>query len=639
MFGKILIANRGEIACRVIRTAQRLGMGTVAVYSSADANALHVRLADEAVAIGPAPARESYLDVAAILDAARCTGAEAIHPGYGFLAENAEFAAACASAGLVFIGPPVEAIRTMGSKSAARSLMTAAGIPVVPGYHGDEQSEEKLTAEAEQIGYPVLLKAVAGGGGKGMRIVSTPRELNANLESARREARAAFGDERMLVEKYLHHPRHLEVQVFGDSHGQLVHLHERDCSLQRRHQKVVEEAPAPGLSAEQRRILGRLAIDAAKAVHYTGAGTVEFIAAEDGQCFFMEMNTRLQVEHPVTEFITGLDLVEWQLRVAAGERLPLTQEQIGLCGHAIEVRLCAEDPERDFLPASGLLRHLRFPAAGRDLRIDTGVQAGDAVTINYDSLLAKLIVHGSDRETALQRMRAALRETELVGVRTNLDFLAALVAHPSFAAGAVDTGFIGRHQADLAAPAAAVDDAAELAALFAVLQQHAAAARAAAVSGEPHSPWHDTGGWWLNAPAASSSPVSGVLEDGGQVLMANVRGRQRRVTVIRDGDYLALLEHGRCSRLPHPGSTRSAAGRAVIGGGFRAPMPGRIVAMHTKAGARVKRGEALLVLEAMKMEHVISAPADGVVSRVQFAAGELVDEGVELLTFEPAVGE
>jgi 3-methylcrotonyl-CoA carboxylase alpha subunit len=634
MFSRILVANRGEIACRVIRTARRLGIATVAVCSSADAGALHVRLADEAVAIGPAPASDSYLNAAALLDAARRTAAEAIHPGYGFLAENAGFAADCATAGLVFIGPPVAAMRAMGSKSAAKSLMAAAGIPVVPGYHGDDQSERTLAAEAARIGYPVLLKPVAGGGGKGMRIVNAAGELAASLASARREARAAFGDERMLVEKYLRHPRHLEVQVFGDSRGGIVHLFERDCSIQRRHQKVVEEAPAPGLSAAQRRTLGRLAVDAARAVNYTGAGTVEFIAAEDGQCYFMEMNTRLQVEHPVTEFITGLDLVEWQLRVAAGEPLPLAQEQIGVHGHAIEVRLCAEDPERDFLPASGPLRHLKFPDEGAEVRVDTGVQAGDEVSIHYDSLLAKLIVHGADREAAVLRMQAALRETELVGVRTNRDFLAALVAHPAFAAGAVDTGFIARHRAELAAPAPPVADAAEIATLALKLERRATAARAALASSDPHSPWHDTGDWWLNRPPTESGTVSGFLDDSGTVLTAAVHGRQRRVTVIRDGDFLTLLENGHCSRLPHPDNARSGAGRAVVSGGFTAPMPGRVVAVHATPGAKVKRGDVLLVLEAMKMEHAIAAPADGVVSRVHFAAGDLVDEGVELLALE-----
>ncbi len=370
MFSTILIANRGEIACRVLRTARRLGIRTVAVYSSADAGALHVQLADEAVAIGPAPARDSYLRADAIIAAAQSTGAEAIHPGYGFLSENADFAAACAAAGLVFVGPTVAAIRAMGDKAAAKALMTAAGIPVVPGYHGADQSDERLAVEAGLIGYPVLLKAVAGGGGKGMRIVAGPGEFTAALAAARREALAAFGDGRMLVEKYLANPRHLEVQVFGDGHGQLVHLFERDCSVQRRHQKVLEEAPAPGLSAGQRQALCQLAVDAARAVHYTGAGTVEFIAGADGQCYFMEMNTRLQVEHPVTEFVTGQDLVEWQLRVAAGERLPLTQEQITRTGHAIEVRLCAEDPARDFLPATGTLRELTFPATSGSVRVD-----------------------------------------------------------------------------------------------------------------------------------------------------------------------------------------------------------------------------------------------------------------------------
>ena len=635
MFSRILVANRGEIACRVIRTARRLGVATVAVYSTADSHALHVQLADEAVAIGPAPARDSYLNAVALLDAARRTGAEAIHPGYGFLAENAGFAADCAAAGLVFIGPPVAAMRAMGSKSAAKSLMAAAGIPVVPGYHGDEQSEVKLAAEAARIGYPVLLKPVAGGGGKGMHIVNAAGELAASLASARREARAAFGDERMLVEKYLRHPRHLEVQVFGDSRGGIVHLFERDCSIQRRHQKVVEEAPAPGLSAAQRRTLGRLAVDAARAVSYTGAGTVEFIADEDGQCYFMEMNTRLQVEHPVTEFITGLDLVEWQLRVAAGEPLPLAQEQIGAHGHAIEVRLCAEDPGREFLPASGPLRHLKFPDESADVRVDTGVQAGDEVSIHYDSLLAKLIVHGADREAAVLRMQAALRETGVVGVRTNRDFLAALLAHPAFAAGEVDTGFIDRHREELAAPAPPVEDAAEIAMLAIHLARRATAARAALASSDPHSPWHDTGDWWLNRPPDEPGIASGFLDDSGTLLTAAVHGRQRRVTVIRDGELLTLLENGHCSRLPHPDKARSGAGRAVVSGGFTAPMPGRVVAVHAAAGARVKRGDVLLVLEAMKMEHAISAPADGVVSRVHFAAGDLVDEGVELLALEP----
>jgi 3-methylcrotonyl-CoA carboxylase alpha subunit len=563
MFKKILIANRGEIACRVLRTTRRLGMTSVAVYSSVDAHAMHVQLADEAIAIGPAPARESYLNVEVLIAAARRTGAEAIHPGYGFLSENADFAAACADAGLVFIGPSVAAIRAMGSKSAAKTLMAAAGIPVVPGYHGEEQSDERLTAEAALIGYPVLLKAVAGGGGKGMRVVEASGEMQACLAAARREARAAFGDDRMLVEKYLRQPRHLEVQVFGDAHGRLVHLFERDCSIQRRHQKVIEEAPAPGFSADQRAALGALAVAAARAVHYGGAGTVEFIAGPDGQCFFMEMNTRLQVEHPVTECITGLDLVEWQLRVAAGEPLPLTQEQIRLSGHAIEVRLCAEDPARDFLPAAGLISALNFPAEAPGIRVDSGVQAGDSVTIHYDSLLAKLIAHGPDRAAAVRRLQAALRDLQVAGVRTNRDFLVALVAHPAFVAGAVDTGFIAAHRAELlqpdGIPAVAVGD-----------------------------PWGHADGWRLNGPAEF-----------------------RAVSDRTDGSQGAAL---------------------AVAGPITAPMPGRVTAVHVATGATVRRGDVLMVLEAMKMEHAIAAPADGVVSRVCFAAGDLVDEGALLLT-------
>ncbi len=568
MFRKILIANRGEIACRVIRTARRLGIATVAVYSSADVGARHVLLADEAVAIGPAPARESYLRAAALIAAARSTGAEAIHPGYGFLSENADFAAGCAAAGLVFIGPSVAAIRAMGSKSAAKALMAAAGIPVVPGYHGEDQSDARFIAEAGLIGYPVLLKAVAGGGGKGMRVVTGPGEMVASLGSARREAGAAFGDERMLVEKYLRQPRHLEVQVFGDTQGGLVHLYERDCSIQRRHQKVLEEAPAPGFSAEQRRALGSLAVAAARAVNYTGAGTVEFIAGPDGQCFFMEMNTRLQVEHPVTEFITGQDLVEWQLRVAAGEPLPLTQEQIPLSGHAIEVRLCAEDPERDFLPSGGTVRELKFPTEDPAVRVDAGIQAGDVVTIHYDSLLAKVIVHGADRSAALQGLRAALEQTHVAGVRTNRDFLVALASHPVLAAGAVDTGFIAAHRAELLSPGVVTP---------------------AATPGEP---WATRDGWRLNGPAEFGSAAD---------------------------------------------PTESAARAALpVSGVLTAPMPGRVASVQAQVGATVRRGDVLLVLEAMKMEHSITAPTDGVVSRLNVAAGEQVDEGVELLVIAPA---
>ncbi|MDH5255749.1 MAG: ATP-grasp domain-containing protein [Gammaproteobacteria bacterium] len=565
MFGKLLIANRGEIACRIARTARRLGIRTVAVHSSADAGTLHVQLADEAVAIGPAPARDSYLRADAVIAAARATGAGAIHPGYGFLAENADFATACAAAGLVFVGPSVEAIRAMGSKSAAKTLMAAAGIPVVPGYHGDDQSDARLAAEAAVIGYPVLLKAVAGGGGKGMRIVGAPGELPAALAAARREAGAAFGDDRMLVEKYLASPRHLEVQVFGDREGRLVHLFERDCSVQRRHQKVLEEAPAPGLSAGQREALCRLAVDAARAVSYVGAGTVEFIAGPDGQCFFMEMNTRLQVEHPVTEFITGLDLVEWQLRVAAGEPLPLTQEQITLSGHAIEVRLCAEDPARDFLPATGTLAELAFPAADSGVRVDAGVQAGDAIGIHYDPLLAKLIVHGPDRRTALRRLQAALAGTRVAGVRTNLAFLAALAAHPVFAAGGVDTGFIATHRAELLEPVPA---------------------RAGSVA----DPWAARDGWRMNGPAEHRAEPAASGDDrrstpaAGGPLTSPMPGRITAIHVgagahVRRGAVLLVLE---AMKMEH----------SIV-----APADGVVSRLNVSVGTQVEEGVELLVIE------------------------------------------
>src|SRR5580704_13391964 len=456
MFSKILIANRGEIACRVIRTARQMGIATVAVYSEADAAALHVALADEAWLIGPPPARNSYLSIARVIGAAHDSGAQAVHPGYGFLSENAEFAEACGKAGLVFIGPPVAAIRAMGSKAEAKALMETSGVPVVPGYHGTAQDLAPLLAEAERIGFPVLIKASTGGGGRGMRIVTRPDEFARALIGAKREAKGAFDDDRVLLERYLERPRHIEVQVFGDSHGNIVHLFERDCSIQRRHQKVIEEAPAPGLSLASRKKLGEAAIAAARAVGYVGAGTVEFIA-EGKSFYFMEMNTSLQVEHPVTEAVTGLDLVEWQLRVAAGETLPLRQQEIGLRGHAIEVRLYAENPERGFLPATGMLRGLHFPAPDT-ARVDTGVRQGDTVTPFYDPLIAKIIAWGEDRAAAVGRLRRALAETAVLGVGTNLEFLARVAAHPEFESGAVDTGFIERNRASLMPPRRAASD-------------------------------------------------------------------------------------------------------------------------------------------------------------------------------------
>jgi 3-methylcrotonyl-CoA carboxylase alpha subunit len=494
MFQKILIANRGEIACRIIDTCRRIGLATVAVYSDADADARHVRMANEAIRVGPPPARDSYLRADIILNAARASGAEAIHPGYGFLSENTDFAEACDKAGFVFIGPPPAAIRAMGSKSLARQLMARAGVPVVPGYDGDDQDPATLQQHANAIGYPVLIKASAGGGGKGMRVVGGPADFDAALAACRREAGSSFGDDRVLIEKYLQRPRHIEVQVFADAHGGLVHLFERDCSVQRRHQKVLEEAPAPGLPPERRAELGRLACEAARAVGYVGAGTVEFIVSSDGGFHFMEMNTRLQVEHPVTEVITGQDLVEWQLRVAAGEPLPLNQDQLSIRGHALEARIYAEDPERDFLPSTGRLGHLRFPAQSVDVRIETGVEKGDQITPYYDPMIAKLIVWGENRERACARMLRALGEVQIVGVAHNVPFLSKLVASPSFAGADLDTGLIEREQAWLFAPPAKMPgQALALAALGEVLRESQLAPVNA--QGDPHSPWSRRDGW------------------------------------------------------------------------------------------------------------------------------------------------
>jgi 3-methylcrotonyl-CoA carboxylase alpha subunit len=665
MFDKLLIANRGEIACRVIKTARRLGVRTVAVYSEADAAARHVALADEAVAIGPAPATDSYLRGEAIVEAARRTGAEAIHPGYGFLSENADFAAACADAGLVFVGPPVEAIRSMGSKSAAKRIMERAGVPLVPGYHGDDQDDDLLAAEAERIGYPVLLKASAGGGGKGMRVVESAGEFAAALAAARRESAAAFGDQAMLVEKYLVKPRHVEIQVFADGDGNAVHLFERDCSLQRRHQKVLEEAPAPGLDEARRTAMGRAAVDAAQAIGYVGAGTVEFIVDADGTFYFMEMNTRLQVEHPVTELVTGQDLVEWQLRVAAGEPLPLSQDDLRLNGHAVEARIYAEDPARDFLPATGHLAHLRFPDPGPHVRIDTGVREGDAVSIHYDPMIAKLVVWDRDRDAALRRLQAALRATQVVGVTTNLDFLATVAAHPRYTAGDVDTGFIDRHRDELVAPAAPVTDAVlALASLDVLLRRRDEAARTAIASGDPTSPWHQVSGWRLNEDnhqplrfrvdgkehevtvhyrpdhylvdtGGRSIVASGHIDDAGD-LVATLDGTRLTLTVVREEADLTLFYQGGRHHLHLHDPANAADDEEVAGGGLTAPMPGKIVAVHVAPGDRVERGAPLLVLEAMKMEHTIVAPADGTVAELRFGVGEQVDDGDALLVLDAA---
>ena len=641
MFSKLLIANRGEIACRVIRTARRLGIATVAVHSDADARARHVRLADEAVRIGPAPARESYLSIDAILGAAKDTGAEAIHPGYGFLSENAAFAEACAAAGLVFVGPPAAAIRAMGSKAAAKALMERAGVPLTPGYHGEDQDPVRLEREAAAIGYPVLIKATAGGGGKGMRRVDAAGDFQAALASCRREARNAFDDDRVLVERYVLEPRHIEIQVFADTHGHAVSLFERDCSVQRRHQKVLEEAPAPGMTTERRAAMGRAATDAARAVGYVGAGTVEFIADRDGRFWFMEMNTRLQVEHPVTEMVTGQDLVEWQLRVAAGEPLPCTQDELSIRGHAVEARIYAEDPDRGFLPSTGTLVHLRPPAESAHVRVDTGVEEGDAITPFYDPMIAKLIVHGADRTDALARLRRALGAYRVVGVQNNVDFLARLVATESFAAARLDTGLIEREHAALFPADAALPDAVwELAADAELARERAAARDAAARASDPDSPWRSLEGWRLNGPSgrrfafrAGDAPVRDVVaKDGGDTARATE-------SVVAHGDRRHVFHGGRTHVLERVDRlAQASSGHEEEGGGLAAPMPGKVVALAVAPGAPVEKGTTLLVLEAMKMEHAIVAPRAGIVRAFRCAAGEQVAEGAELVDFEASGG-
>ncbi len=653
MFDTILIANRGEIACRVIRTARRLGIRTAAVYSEADAGALHAAMADTAYLIGPAPARDSYLDIGRILDAARRSGAQAIHPGYGFLSENAEFAAACAAAGIVFIGPPPEAIRAMGSKSAAKTLMQQAGVPLVPGYHGAEQDAAHLAREAAHIGYPVLIKASAGGGGKGMRVVEDAAGFAAALALAKGEARSSFGDDTMLIERYLTRPRHIEIQVFADSHGNVVSLFERDCSIQRRHQKVVEEAPAPGMDPARRASMGEAACAAARAIGYVGAGTVEFIV-ENEEFFFMEMNTRLQVEHPVTEMITGQDLVEWQLLVASGAPLPLPQDRLRIDGHAIEVRVYAEDPDRDFMPVVGTLTHLRAPAEDAYVRVDTGVRAGDSIGVHYDPMIAKLIVWDRDRPSAVRRLVRALSDYEVVGLQTNLGLLRRLAAHPAFGAAELDTGFIGRHGADLLPQREPVPMAALAAAALRVLQDRAQTA--AAGGNDPFSPWNLRTAWRMNGdgyqdvlladgdtihPVRAHSLISGSVRldlPAGTVEAAGgvIDGVRKAIPVIRSGDLLTAVLDG--TNYPLVLMDPLAPPPALATGGDRllAPMPGRVVDVLVQAGAAVARGDVLMVLEAMKVQMRLTAPRAGIVDAVRAMPGDLVEDGAELVSFAPA---
>jgi 3-methylcrotonyl-CoA carboxylase alpha subunit len=659
MFHKILIANRGEIACRVAATARRMAVKTVAVYSDADAHAKHVAACDEAVHIGGSAPRDSYLRWEKIIEAARATGAQAIHPGYGFLSENEEFAQACADAGLVFIGPPASAIQAMGLKAESKQLMEKAGVPLVPGYHGAGQDPAMLKAEAGRIGYPVLIKASAGGGGKGMRAVDKAEDFDAALASCKREAKNSFGDDAVLIEKYVQRPRHIEIQVFGDTQGNCVYLFERDCSVQRRHQKVLEEAPAPGMTPAMRQQMGEAAVAAARAVNYVGAGTVEFIVEQkpDGTMsfFFMEMNTRLQVEHPVTEAITGLDLVEWQLRVASGEPLPLKQEDLRITGHAIEARICAENPDNNFLPATGTLAVYRKPACTAfergAVRVDDGVREGDAISPFYDSMIAKLIVHGATRAEALARLDEALAHTHIVGLATNVQFLRHVVRSPSFAQANLDTALISReqavlfHQEPLGLPLAAAAAVAQ-----ALLDERAAEGpdpfsrrdgwRSHGINirrfafefhGEPAPAelkyLHD-GGLILSVGGVSGPLQFGVTSDGLDVQYSGQRGA---VTVYAQGetDHVFAAQGAtqilNIDLLAHAGEAHAEVGRLT------APMPGKVVSFAVKAGDKVSKGQALAVMEAMKMEHTIAAPADGTVAELLYVPGDQVAEGAELL--------
>jgi len=666
MFDKILIANRGEIACRVAATARRLGLRTVAVYSDADARAAHVQACDEAVHIGAAPPRESYLQWQRIIEAARATGAQAVHPGYGFLSENEDFAQACADAGLVFIGPRPHSIRAMGLKAESKQLMARAGVPLVPGYHEADQDPALLQREADRIGYPALIKASAGGGGKGMRVVERSEDFAAALASCQREARNSFGSDAVLIEKYVQRPRHIEIQVFGDTHGQVVYLHERDCSVQRRHQKVLEEAPAPGLSPALRQRMGEAAVAAARAVDYVGAGTVEFIVEQDAydqpesmRFYFMEMNTRLQVEHPVTEAITGLDLVEWQLRVACGEPLPLSQAQIPLIGHAIEARICAENPERNFLPATGTLSVYRKPAHAAferaPVRVDDGVRQGDTISPYYDSMIAKLIVHGDTREQALARLDAALAQTHIVGPSTNVAFLRQVVRSDSFAHARLDTALIQREAAQLFGQDPVGAGAAVAAVLAHLLQAEQASAGADPFSARDGWQSHGTtrrrfelemgeqtlhaellygrSGLQLQVGDGPALPLSWLVQGDALVVTHAERLASRvdwqdetaHVFTPRGAARLRLID-----RLAHAGDAASEGGRLT------APMPGKVVSFFVKAGDPVRSGQALAVMEAMKMEHTIAAPADGVVAELLYAPGDQVGEGAELLRLQAA---
>ncbi|TAL27584.1 MAG: acetyl/propionyl/methylcrotonyl-CoA carboxylase subunit alpha [Alphaproteobacteria bacterium] len=663
---KILIANRGEIACRIMRTCQRLGISTVAVYSEADAKALHVEVADEAILIGPPAARESYLDMNKIIGAAKTAGADAIHPGYGFLSENEDFAEACEKAGIIFIGPPPAAIRAMGGKSEAKALMEKAGVPLVHGYHGDKQDEKFLEAEAEKIGFPVLIKASAGGGGKGMRIVEGRKGFSEQLTGAKREAKAAFGDDHVLIEKYLIDPRHVEIQVFADKAGNTVYLFERDCSVQRRHQKVLEEAPAPGLSEATRKKMGEAAVAAAKAIGYVGAGTVEFLLDAKENFYFMEMNTRLQVEHPVTEYITGLDLVELQIRVAEGQKLPFAQKDLKIDGHAMEVRLYAEDPANNFLPGAGQIKFLRFPLESDKVRVDTGVREapfgqGDVISIHYDPMIAKIIAHGKDRATAIANLSRALDETMIAGPKTNLAFLRALLGNKAFASGKISTHFIKAHEKELLPAKAASSKEALALAVLGLLNEREKPAAAADAS----SPWNDRSAWRIGGAETETfkftdhgkehivavSCKKGVAQpdvtvDGAKFSAAvepssydlsydaKLDGKQYNAALLHEGRHLTLMYGSHHEDLHYLDPLAFEAEDDEADGRLHAPMPGKVVAVRVELGSKVKKGQPLIIVEAMKMEHTIIAPADGEVLSIHARVGDQVDEKLELIAFK-----
>ncbi|KAL1923581.1 uncharacterized protein VTP21DRAFT_8561 [Calcarisporiella thermophila] len=673
LFDKILIANRGEIACRVIRTAKKLGIKTVAVYSEPDRDALHVKMADEAYLLGPAASSESYLRMDKIVDVSKRSGAQAIHPGYGFLSENAEFSDLLMKEGITFIGPPASAIRSMGSKSESKIIMEAANVPVVPGYHGENQDPRFLKEEAARIGYPVLIKAIKGGGGKGMRIVNSPAEFDFALESAKRESAKSFGDDKVLIEKYLTTPRHVEVQVFADSHGNAVHLFERDCSVQRRHQKILEEAPAPGLSEELRMELGRKAVDAARAVNYLGAGTVEFIMDNlEKKFYFMEMNTRLQVEHPVTEMVTGTDLVHWQLEVAAGNPLPYTQEQLKLDGHAFEARIYAENPRNGFLPDTGPLLHVRTPEASPTVRLETGFGQGDQISVHYDPMIAKLVVKGEDRTAALRILRKALGEYEVVGLNTNIDFLKTLASHPAFIDGDVETGFIKKHEPELFPPISTpAPEVAAQAALSIILKDIEAFESANAGTLDPHSPWTKLTNARLNLlhtrqitfeDAETSKKIvtevtsrqDGLLDitvswddktqtfegvrstiraqDG--VLVTDIADRQLRSRVVLNKEKVHVFgETGKTTlSIPTPSYLRATS--SDVAGSVKTPMPCKISQILVQPGQEVEKDQPLIILEAMKMEHLIKSPFPGKISQVFYKVGDLVPENKSLVAFQ-----